>query len=103
MILIVASALALPGKRKEAVEHMKEIVAYRKKTYQHDVESLARLTSAAGLHNRLLFSTRYASLSAYDEARGKLREDKEWQALIQKGWDKFFDEASFSQTIFEVL
>ncbi len=82
MILVVHRATISPGKRSEAEDLWKRFDSYFKK--QPGVEDSITFRPLQGLASRIMGSTKFSSLAAWEEFRKKRKEDLEWQALFKE-------------------
>jgi hypothetical protein len=82
MVYVVESADYAPGKREEAMDFLKKVAGYYKKTAGLEVRAVRRVTPAAGQQARLTTIFTIDSLSAWDDMTQKKAKDPEWKALV---------------------
>ena len=86
MVYAVRSAEYVPGKQKEALEFLRKVVAYHKKSGV-EVEILKMTTPGPGQQARLWTVHRFASRVEMAEFEQKSQEDSEWRATVRAATD----------------
>ena len=86
MIATTRTASIAPGKSTSALAYIREMAAYMKSTYGVDYEVLIPI---GGNPNRVAMSTRHQDLAAFDAVSSKVRSDKQYMQLMEKGSENF--------------
>ena len=86
MIATTRAASIAPGKSTSALAYIREMAGYMKSTYGVDYEVLIPI---GGNPNRVAMSTRHQDLGAFDAVSSKVRSDKQYTQLIEKGSENY--------------